>query len=231
MRQAVTLPRHRPIALSPQEALAQDIAWAQANAEPVDMREAFRFKHLLLLAPCFSERAPADVVAKHRAATQSATAASAGGRGWGPLPATTGGKKGKRARAAAAPTADAAVAAVDEDAALGLGDGWLTHYLHFEEELLTQAAAISFTFPVEAPADKAAASVPVSVAAPAPKKRKAARGGASAAADSDDDDDVMASAQPLHGPQSRRVIVIPAASHGRCVDAMKQLLALAADAE
>lgn len=258
-------PHTRPLALCPtlptltlssQESLATDVAWAQANATPPEARAAFNFKHLLLVAPCFSERAGAEAVAAHRDATRAAAATAAGAagaRGWAPTAGAAGGKKkAKRAReggggsaeaaaaVAAAPSAASATAAPD---GLGLGDGWLTHYLHFEEELFTEAAALSFVFPVAPPADKPAAAVPVAAAAAAGgKKRKASKGGAAAATaaagpaaaaaggdgEADDGDAGGRATQPLHGPQSRRVIVLPAAAHGRCVDAMKQLLASAA---
>jgi hypothetical protein len=251
------------------ESLAADLAWAAGNAPG---KEAFAgVKQLLLLAPCFSERASESEIAAHAAAVADAGAAGAGRKTGA---AAAGGKKARKPRHAAAAagkkgasSSSSAAAGGDDDASddeddgaaaaassssssssssaapaaaaakvdpLGLGPGWLTHYLHFEEELYAaQAGGASFAFRVkdfEKDASAAAAAGGIGAgegAGAGSKKRKAQAAAASSSSGSSSaaaPDDVAPTSSSLRAPASRRVVLFPTAALPVCVEAMKHLL-------
>lgn len=146
------------------ESLAADLAWATANAGAPGHREAFAgLKALLLLSPCFSERASQGEIAAHAAAVADAGANAAGRK----APGAKARKPRHEGKGAAAPTAEGEGAVAPTDP-LGLGAGWITHFLHFEEELYaTQAASAAATASSSAAASSASSSSASSSSAPA----------------------------------------------------------------
>ena len=251
------------------ESLSRDLEWAAANATPPETAAAFGgLRNLLLVSPCFSERASDGAIAAHAAAVADAGAIGAGRKAKG--------AKARKPRHAAVAAAAAASSAGPEPASssasssahggggggggggnsnsalddpLGLGPGWLTHYLHFEEELLaahaqqqqsTAAASsssggggLSFAFKVKH-FEKGDAPAPVSgdigadAGAAAGGGRKQQRSGAGAAAASSSASQAVDDSQPrshaLRAPASRRISLLPAAALPVCLQAMQHLL-------
>ena len=119
---------------------------------------------------------------------------------------------------------------------LGLGPGWATHFLHFEEELYDAQAVASFGFRVrdyekgeagvvgdigaESSSSSSSSSSSAAVAdKSAGKKRKA-----DAAAAAVPVPEAASSSKSLRPPASRRFLAFPISAMPLCVEAMKHLL-------
>ncbi len=211
------------IAPSLHESMLEDIKWAQTNVATGE-RNVYRFDHLLLVAPCWSEKTGSAAIDAHAATLRDATTSAAR------FTAKANSKKDKAApkgsSAASSAEAEAESASEDESgsgsasasAAESHGD-FLTHYYHFEEELFKAQADLSYTFTV-APRDNVTH---------VPAMPVASSSSAAAAAADDDEEDDMPVHKPLRGPETRRVIVFKASKLQECVTAMHHLLALAGE--
>lgn len=251
------------------DSLARDLEWAKANAASEGVKAAFAgLKTLALLAPCFSEKASEQAIRAHAAAVADAGAHAAGrkaGKARKPrhAKAAAPSSSSSSSSSSAAAESEGADEAAEEGSSsssssssaaaagsgynsstkdpLGLGAGWLTHYLHFEEELFASQATTSYAFRVkdfskesaELPQGDIGASSSVEGAGAGGKKRKAAAAASSSSSSSSSSsaaavpvEDVPGEpqAKSLRAPASRRVVAFPAAALPVCVDAMKHLL-------
>ncbi len=198
-----------------QEALVRDLEAARKAA--AGKAPLYDFKHLIMVSPCWTEKAtPQAVEARQQALSDAREVARLLGGG---------GKKGGAAGAAAAAASAAAVAASSSSSSSATVDerGMLTHFYRFEEEVYADAAVSTFSFPVAAdenvtlvPAGAGAASSSSS-AAGAGKKRKA---GADAPGEEEDGE----TRRNLRAPQVRRVLVVPAAAIQPSVRTIRHLL-------
>jgi hypothetical protein len=204
------------------DALAKDLATPAAAAAA----GVSAVTHVLLIAPCWLERATPEAVAAHAAHTAEVQAVAArimGGskkKAGGGAGAGGGGGGGGGGAAGGGGGGGAGGGAPDA----------IVHYYHFEEELLAAEAdaAVMFHVAVDDPVAAAAAAAAGAGGAgggAAGKKRKASDGdGDGGAGGNDGDGDARRS---LRVPQARRILLVPVAALPRAVAAMKAMLATA----
>ena len=210
------------------ESLGRDCEWARAHAEPEGARAAFGgLRTLLLLSPCFSERASGADIA-HRVGAVSGAGAAAAGAASAPR---------SRAEAPLRKQRQAGSAAKGPAAEPPALEGWLTHYLHFEEELYVAQApsGASFAYPVKDFEKGSSSGGAVSSSAGAVSS--SGSGGAVSSSSSSSSSSAAAPADftlapaprasTLNKPASRRVAAFPMEALPVCVEAMKHLLVMA----
>jgi len=216
-----------------QSNLVEDLEWAVAHAPSEADRAIFAgVRHVLVLAPCFAERAARPPKAgcgssttvgagkKSRKAAGAATAAASAGVGDGDAEAEAADPHSVGPMSIAAAGSAAAGGAVPHS------------FFHFEEELYAELADIDFAFPVE-PVDgsgrqsSSAAAQPRSIGEAGAGAAANTAAASSAAAASSSLDAPSSFSAPLRVAQLRRVLILGREALGRGVAAMDDLLARA----